>query len=108
MMKRTIRTLLSLAAVGGLAGGAVDGCVAYLQEQLNKLMPNWGMPLLAVDGSFGPATEKAVVFFQKDVNTVFDAFKECDTLDIATDGRVGPQTRTELDYWGDNTSCAML
>lgn len=53
--------------------------VKRLQRCLNKIM-NAG---LAVDGSFGPATEQAVKAFQKKHG-------------LAVDGSVGPKTRAEL------------
>lgn len=65
-----------------LKPGDLSGSVRNAQRLLN--VHNAG---LAVDGSFGPATEKAVRSFQ----TVFH---------LSVDGLVGPQTWTALDTFG--------
>ncbi|MFC1403377.1 MULTISPECIES: peptidoglycan-binding protein [Streptacidiphilus] len=73
--------------------GEGDGCVAYLQEQLNKSQVT---PTVAVDGSFGPKTEAAVIAFQQYVD---DNYTGLPYPSLSVDGVAGPQTRTDLDTW---------
>jgi hypothetical protein len=55
--------------------------VRFLQALLNRMFPAYSD--LAVDGDFGPATEKVVKEFQRRSN-------------LTSDGEVGPQTRRAL------------
>ena len=85
--------------------GEGDGCVAYLQIQLNKD----GGVQLSVDGSFGPLTESAVVSFQRRVNAVYNRTGSCSTSgDLSVDGIVGPKTKADLDLWAANPGCAAI
>lgn len=59
--------------------------VKSLQRQLNKVFPAYSH--LAVDGSFGPATEKVVKEFQRRTGLVVD-------------GSVGPNTTAMLKRYG--------
>ena len=64
---------------GYLKRGSKGDRVRELQTKLNKVGSN-----IAVDGSFGPATDKAVRDFQKNYG-------------LAVDGIVGPNTTKKLD-----------
>jgi hypothetical protein len=67
--------------------GAKGLAVADLQARLNAWLganPGIGLPLLKVDGDFGPKTRKAVLAFQS-------------AMGIQVDGVVGPQTWSALD-----------
>ena len=71
--------LLARGAGYGIPGGS-DG-VRAIQGRLHEL----GFRPGAVDGLFGPHTERAVLAFQR-------------THGLAVDGIIGPQTRTHLRY----------
>ncbi|MES1241873.1 MAG: D-alanyl-D-alanine carboxypeptidase family protein [Acidobacteriota bacterium] len=67
--------------------GSKGLAVVDLQSRLNVWLganPGAGLPLLKIDGSFGPKTLKAVLAFQK-------------AMGIQVDGIVGPQTWSALD-----------
>lgn len=66
-----------------LRRGSKGNDVRWVQERLNAHSINDGRLRVVVDGDFGPATEKAVKFFQSDVH-------------LAQDGIVGPRTRGAL------------
>ena len=57
--------------------------VEQLQKQINEWRAKNGLPEIAVDGKFGPQTERAIKEFQRSVG-------------IASDGIVGPETRGRL------------
>lgn len=63
--------------------------VGYLQAGLKRVFPHYAGKL-DVDESFGPATEKAVMEFQR-------------RSGLTTDGKVGPATRDELATHGIDT-----
>lgn len=70
--------LQKVDSVDDLKVGSMGSAVQKLQEHLNKLAYH-----LIVDGSFGPATEKAVIFFQS-------------MYGLKIDGVVGKETKTLL------------
>ena len=74
--------------------GEGDGCVAYLQEQLNAAGYT---PQLSVDGSFGPDTYAAVVWFQKRVDSML--LEGIAYPHLSVDGVAGVETRTDLDSY---------
>ncbi|MCQ4079770.1 peptidoglycan-binding protein [Streptomyces sp. RB6PN25] len=76
--------------------GEGDGCVAYLQEQLNRSQVT---PQIAVDGDFGPNTEAAVIAFQKYVDNNYTGLPYSP---LSVDGVAGVQTRTDLDTWDNH------
>ncbi|MBC3843376.1 peptidoglycan-binding protein [Streptacidiphilus sp. 4-A2] len=78
------------------ARGRGDGCVAYLQEQLNRSQVT---PTIAVDGNFGPATEAAVLAFQRYVDANYTGLPY---PGLSVDGVAGVQTRTDLDTWDNH------
>jgi peptidoglycan hydrolase-like protein with peptidoglycan-binding domain len=70
-----------------LAEGYTGGCAAQLQTELND-DDNAG---LTADGTFGPATQQAVIAFQQQNNIV------------PADGIVGSQTKAALDNFGSGS-----
>lgn len=78
-------------------GSTNYSCVKVAQQKLNQ----WACPgtALAVDGSYGPLTQRAVYRFQDTYNANNQAFG---APDINVDGVVGPQTWNafnQLAYW---------
>lgn len=79
-VRTAITTVFSDACIGTpLRYGSHGSCVAELQSGLNRL---YGLGLVA-DGSYGPATTRAVRWFQARVG-------------LTVDGRCGPQTWGQL------------
>ena len=72
-----------------LERGSTGDRVGYLQAGLKRVFPSYA-GRLAVDKSFGPATEKAVMEFQR-------------RSGLVVDGKVGPGTRRELEKHGIDT-----
>jgi hypothetical protein len=68
-----------------LRRGVKGNAVRSLQSGLNRVFPAYSH--LALDGDFGPATERVVREFQKRVH-------------IDVDGIVGPDTRAHLNSFG--------
>ena len=77
ILNKTIEGVDNMAVRRGDTGKAVEEVQNDLIKVGYNLSP-WG-----ADGSFGPATEKVVIKFQKD-------------NDLLVDGIVGPQTKTKL------------
>ena len=73
----------SVVKVRTLARGVKGSDVRQLQAEMNRVFPSYPGPLLAKDGSFGPATERQVKEFQRRTG-------------LKVDGRVGPATRAKL------------
>ena len=65
--------------------GTGNAAIRRLQSGMRRVFPSYAK--LTVDGSFGPATEKAVKEFQKRVG-------------IKVDGYVGPDTQSKLASYG--------
>lgn len=63
--------------------GSSGNAVRTAQDALNGWLRRWGLPLIDVDGAFGPATRTAVVTFQR-------------RRDLTADGIVGPRTWAAL------------
>ena len=110
-MKSSMRkTLLATALVAASLGGAVVAaapaqaattcvqnvyvyggyakCIGYIQVLLNEWARGYGIPPLAVDNSFGPATKQRVKNFQEDAA-------------LTIDGVVGPKTWQALCDYGE-------
>ena len=72
-----------------LRAGDTGSAVRWLQEALNSTVLNETRPLV-VDGSFGPATERAVRLFQAQAGLVVDGIVGPATAEVLSDWDVRP------------------
>ena len=105
MRKSLLATALVAASLGGAVVAAAPAqaattcvqnvyvyggyakCIGYIQVLLNEWARGYGIPPLAVDNSFGPATKQRVKNFQEDAA-------------LTIDGVVGPKTWQALCDYG--------
>lgn len=120
-MKTSMRkTLLATALVAASLGGAVVAaapaqaatpcvknvyvqggyakCIGYIQVMLNEWARGYGIPSIAVDNSFGPATKQRVKDFQ------WDSWNP----KLTVDGVVGPKTWQVLCAYGESSRFASV
>lgn len=79
-----------------------SSAVWCVQESLNYFQQHsygkdaYVIPTLAQDGVFGPSTEQAIEYFQRDMNSGYNG-----GLGLTVDGVVGKQTGNALVAYGD-------